>query len=83
MSAGPAPSGTAGQFLIAGSPPVLARLLDLLTADPDTQVVSGARSPQGELRRLVVTMTAERASALTAAFGDDVQVEPDDVLPNP
>jgi hypothetical protein len=83
MSAGPARNGTVGQFLIAGAPPVLAPLLDLLTADPDTDVVSVARSPQGELRRLVVTMTPERASALTAAFGDDVQVEPDEVLPNP
>jgi hypothetical protein len=78
-----AAGGEVARFLIAGSPPVLAPLLDQLTADPDTDVVSVARSPQGELRRIVVTMTPERASALGAALGDDVQVEPDEVLPNP
>lgn len=72
-----------GQFLIAGPPPVLAPLLDLLTADADTDVVSVSRSPQGELRRLVVTMTQDRATALGAAFGGAVQVEPDQVLPDP
>jgi hypothetical protein len=78
-----AAGGEVGQFLIAGSPPVLAPLLDLLTADPDTDVVSVSRSPQGELRRLVVTMAPDRAAALGAALGDAVQVEPDQVLPNP
>jgi len=76
-------NGTVGQFLIAGAPPVLAPLLDLLTADPDTDVLSVSRSPQGELRRLVVAMSPDRASALGAALGNSVQVEPDDVLPLP
>jgi hypothetical protein len=78
-----AAAGEVGQFLIAGPPPVLAPLLDLLTADPDTDVVSVSRSPQGELRRLVVTMTQDRATALGAAFAGAVDVEPDQVLPDP
>ena len=77
-----APRKDAGQFLIAGEPPVLGPLLDLLTADPDTDVVSVSRGPAGELRRLVVAMDPVRASALGVAFGDAVQVEPDvDVTP--
>jgi len=78
-----APGGEVGQFLIAGTPPVLAPLLDLLTADPGTEVVSVSRSPQGELRRLVVSMAPDRAAALGAALGDAVQVEADEVLPDP
>jgi hypothetical protein len=78
-----AADGEVGQFLIAGLPPVLAPLLDLLSADPDTDVVSVSRSPQGELRRLVVSMPQDRAAALGSAFGDAVQVEPDQVLPDP
>jgi hypothetical protein len=78
-----ASGGAVAQFLIAGAPPVLAPLLDLLTADPDADVVSVSRGPQGELRRLVVSMTPDRAAALGTAFGGAVQVEADQVLPNP
>lgn len=77
------PSADVGQFLIAGEPPVLAPLLDLLTADPDTDVLSVSRSPQGELRRLVVAMDPDRASALGTALGGNIVVEPNDVLPLP
>lgn len=76
------PSGDADRFLVAGPAAVLVPLLDILTADRGTEVLSVSRSGAGDPRRLVVRLDPARAEAMAVALGGLVTVEPDiDVTP--
>ena len=68
------------QFIIAGDPSVLKPMLDILTADAESAVISVSRNHMTDPERLVVSMDPARAAALQVALGALVLIEPDDLL---
>ncbi|QGQ19285.1 S8 family serine peptidase [Cellulomonas sp. JZ18] len=68
------------RFLVGGEPTVLRAVEELLTADPDVDVVAVTTGRAGPAR-LVVTMHADQAEALAAALARLVVVEQDTPCP--
>jgi hypothetical protein len=67
------------RFILAGSPVLLRALVEVITQDPETEVVA-ISGPATAPERIVANMPPERADLLRRALGSQLTIEPDEFL---
>jgi hypothetical protein len=67
------------RFILAGSPALLRALVEVITQDPETELVA-ISGPETAPERIVAVMSPERADLLRRALGSQLTIEPDEFL---
>lgn len=68
------------RLIVAGPPAIVGPLVDSLARDPEVTLVDVAPGGPAGPDRFVVALPTERATALRAALGSALTIEPDEPL---
>jgi hypothetical protein len=67
------------RYILAGSPALIRALVEVITNDPELELVA-VSGPTAAPERIVVNMSQERADLLGRALGGQLTIEPDHLI---